>query len=536
MRNRYLYIIYFLLLFAVVLVRDYTPDNELKYISIANEAIDNGSYFAFYNHGEAYADKPPLFFWLIMATMGCSGGFPMGIIGLFSLLPAIGILMVMDAWMRRFRIEYSQPVANMMLLTTVMFLAGALVVRMDMLMSFFIVLSLYTFFKLYKNKGRQRDKWLLPVWIFLAIFTKGPMGFIIPLLSMAVFLLLDRNLRHFGRYMGWRQWAILVGLCAVWFLMVYIEGGKDYLNNILFKQTVGRGIDSFHHKEPVWFYFPRMLWSFAPWILLYLVAIFKGLAKRLLADDTLKFFLVVIVANIVMLSLVSSKIDIYMLPIYPFVAYLAAALLAAYKPGKVEKICVGIPAVIFMALLPASFFLSDMIPYGLAGTFALILPLVCLFIGGVVGFVCLFREDGLKKAVVSVALGMLVMVGTGSIAVSRVNEYIGLRVVAQEAERFVSGIGDVEYGYYMRDDLADMDVYLDRKLVPIYDIDSLSAVAGGEQKMLVFVREKDILRRDELKNWIDDRKSDLQIGDYRMYLLGGVDKHSDLLPAESASE
>lgn len=519
MRNKYLYVIYFLLLFAVVLVRDYTPDNELKYISIANEAIENGNFFTFYNHGEAYADKPPLFFWLIMATMGITGAFPMGVVGLFSLLPAIGVLIVMDRWMRRFRVACSQPVANLMLLTTVMFLAGALVVRMDMLMTLFIVLSLYTFFKLYKGKGSGRDRWLLPVWIFLAIFTKGPMGFIIPILSMVVFLLVNSELRRFGRYMGWRQWLVLLGLCGVWFSMVYIEGGREYLNNILFKQTVGRGIDSFHHKEPLWFYFPRMLWTFAPWVLLYLTAIIKGGVRRLFSDDTQRFFLVIILSNVAMLSLVSSKIDIYMLPIYPFVAYLAASMLSAYTPARLEKVCVGLPALVFILLLPASLFLGDKIPYGLAGSFALILPLACLFVGGLTGFIFLFRENGLNRAILSVALGMLAMVATGSVAVGQANEFIGLRIAADEARAIAVDNGAEAYGYYRHDDLADMDVYLGQGLTPIYDLDSLSAIDAADRRTVVFFREKDIRRSEELQGWIGEREYAVT-GSYRVFVLG----------------
>jgi len=46
--------------------RDFTPDNELRYLSIVDEALRNGTLFAFTNQGEIYADKPPLYFWLMM--------------------------------------------------------------------------------------------------------------------------------------------------------------------------------------------------------------------------------------------------------------------------------------------------------------------------------------------------------------------------------------------------------------------------------------------------------------------------------------
>ena len=40
----------------VMVLRDFTPDNELRYLSIADEALRQHTYFAFTNHGVPYAD------------------------------------------------------------------------------------------------------------------------------------------------------------------------------------------------------------------------------------------------------------------------------------------------------------------------------------------------------------------------------------------------------------------------------------------------------------------------------------------------
>ena len=67
MKSYRVFIFVFLALLPVLFLRDYTPGNELRYLSIADEAIKNGSWITFSNHGEPYADKPPLYFWIIMA-------------------------------------------------------------------------------------------------------------------------------------------------------------------------------------------------------------------------------------------------------------------------------------------------------------------------------------------------------------------------------------------------------------------------------------------------------------------------------------
>ena len=66
MKLRHIIILMFLSVIPLILFRDYTPSNELRYLNIADEAIANGNFFAFYDHGIPYADKPPLYLWIVM--------------------------------------------------------------------------------------------------------------------------------------------------------------------------------------------------------------------------------------------------------------------------------------------------------------------------------------------------------------------------------------------------------------------------------------------------------------------------------------
>ena len=79
------------------------------------------------------------------------------------------------------------------------------------------------------------------------------MGLLVPPVSIAVFLLVKRKPRDIGRYLGWKTWGVIAGLCAVWFTGVFLDGGVSYLDNLLFKQTVGRAVNAFTHSKPFWF-------------------------------------------------------------------------------------------------------------------------------------------------------------------------------------------------------------------------------------------------------------------------------------------
>lgn len=85
-------------LIPVLLLRDFTPSNELRYLSIADEALRNGTFFAFTDHGVPFTDKPPLYLWIVMLCRWLTGAHRMWLLGLFSLVPAIVIARVIDKW------------------------------------------------------------------------------------------------------------------------------------------------------------------------------------------------------------------------------------------------------------------------------------------------------------------------------------------------------------------------------------------------------------------------------------------------------
>ena|SRR5690554_1054723 len=164
MKRNYLYLIWFAALLPVMLLRDYTPDNELRYLSIVDEALQSGHLFTFTNQGIPYADKPPLYFWLMMAGKLLLGGHRIWFLSLLSFLPAVVIVRTMSVWVRREE-GVDLNLASLMMMTTGLFTGLALVVRMDMLMCMFIVLALHTFFKIYRGRGRKRDSLLFPLYL-----------------------------------------------------------------------------------------------------------------------------------------------------------------------------------------------------------------------------------------------------------------------------------------------------------------------------------------------------------------------------------
>ena len=342
-----------LCLMPVMIMRDFSPDNELRYLQIADEAIEDGSVFAFTLQGEPYADKPPLYLWIVILSRLLLGKHSMFLLSLFSLLPAFVIIAIMDRWSGLEKASERVGVAFMMM-TCALFLGMSVFLRMDMLMTMFIVLALHSFWQLYEGTGnRKRQEILLPVWIFLALFTKGPVGILMPPVAIACFLLLKRKGREIGKYLGWKTWGIIAGLCLVWFAGVYLDGGKAYLDNLLFHQTMGRAVNSFHHKAPFWYYFVAIWAIVAPYMFLLVGAVIVSLlrpSEGTSRSDREVFFCTTVVSTFVMLSLFSGKLAIYLAPVMPFMVLLFVEVLRRVGWRRWMTWSLAIPAAVVAVL------------------------------------------------------------------------------------------------------------------------------------------------------------------------------------------
>lgn len=514
---------YVLLLIAflpLLCLRDFTPNNELKYLSIADEAIENGTFLTFYNHGQPYADKPPLYFWIIMAGKLLLGRHSMCFIGLFSLLPALLILRLLGRWLSPYLKRPDLQSSSLMLITTGLFAGSAIVLRMDMLMCLFIFLAFRTFYKIYVRENSPRDKFLLPVYIFLALFTKGPVGLLLPLIAIPVFLLSQKKLQSFGHYFGLPQWIILVILCGLWFTGVYAEGGKEYLDNLLFKQTVHRAVDSFHHKAPFWYYFRTIWHSLAPWSLFYLTVILIALWKKLLRRDIEKFFFTVIAVTFIMLSLVSSKLDIYLLPAFPFFTGLAFLLLDKIHP-RLLSFTVFIPALLLLLAFPASYILFHRT--GQDYPFLLQLTFFSLAVGAVRSLYFLYTKH-FRKATDSLSVGILVAVFSGGLCMPAWNRYIGFRELCSCMQQVARQQNIQQYRYYNIRSAENMDVYLHRKIQKTEP--DIIIRENPEEDFILLVRQKDLIRNASLGKLVKNKRN-IPFQQYNIVIFQGKIKRPE---------
>ena len=523
-------------LLPAMALKDISPSNELRYLSIADEAIENGSVFTFSNQGEPYADKPPLYLWLLMLSKLLFGGHNTFILSLFSFIPAIVTIAVMDRWLmqvsRLTSIKFpfgDRFAAAMALGTSAMFLGTAVILRMDMLMTMFIVLALYTFYKMYRGIGNSTANGiLLPVYIFLALFTKGPVGILMPVLSIFFFLLLSGRLKDTGRYLGVRTWLILALLCGAWFLGVWLEGGREYLDNLLFHQTLDRAVDAFHHKKPVWYYLVAIWYVAAPYSIAAIYALFSRAGRQGYVTDAGRLFVVSFAVTFIMLSLFSSKLSVYLLPVLPFLIYYMA--LSGRNTGcngwmrfafMVPALLLAIVAVAMfsaphvMAFIPGLSLPEDMLQTARSGYVyvAGALLLVC----SVLSMHALFRRKSWTEAASWLSASILLVVLSLTPLVPRLNDYIGYRnlaAVAKELKEISGASGVATYGVHRPE---NMDVFLGEDVLILDGTESGEAVSGLSD--MILIAGKPALRDDQAAAETLSGMYNVQVGDYLVYVI-----------------
>jgi 4-amino-4-deoxy-L-arabinose transferase-like glycosyltransferase len=106
----------------------------------------------------------------------------------------------------------------------------------------------------------------------------------------------------------------------LWLVPAIFIGGEPFWREIFYKQTVGRAVGAWVHRSPPWFYLVRAPLTLLPWFFLTVAA----LRAR---DETAKFARSWMLAVLVPYSLLSSKLDVYMIAMLPAVALLIARFL-----------------------------------------------------------------------------------------------------------------------------------------------------------------------------------------------------------------
>ena len=332
------------------MTRDLFVGDETKYGQVIRE-MRGGHWLVPHLNGNPYSHKPPLHFWVIGGATLVAGTDSILPFVFQSLLAYAGTLLLVLHIGRRLYGESAGLIAALVWATFLLSWGTAQTARMDPAYVFLLTLAIWLVWLYLEGQAGGRALLGAGAAIGTAILIKGPMA----LVMIGTLLLLERIRR--GKLRGGAGWAGSFALAAiiplVWLVPALLAGGADYADELLVKQNVGRAIGSWVHRAPFWFYVPRFPATYFPWFAAVLFAI-VAIWKRPLdpADRSARSFLFRwILAVVIPFSLLSGKLDIYMLPALVPAAILTGAFLADSRLDWMDRWTIRINRIVMAVLV-----------------------------------------------------------------------------------------------------------------------------------------------------------------------------------------
>jgi 4-amino-4-deoxy-L-arabinose transferase-like glycosyltransferase len=352
-------------------LRDPWPADEPRFALIVRDMVATGDWLVPRVGGDVYADKPPLFFWLMGLCLTVIGSLRIAFL-VPSLLSGLACLVLIYDLGRRLWNRETGLAAALALLLTVQFVWQVRQAQIDATLLFWVVLGLY---------GLVRHLLLGPAWGWYAVgwaaagfgvITKG-VGFL-PLLILIPFAVM-RAPRWSPRMQGSSVALWFIGpvafLLAVstWLVPMLLAANADpviaaYRDEILFHQTVGRYTDAWHHREPFWYFIVRVipgLWLPLTLLLPWLVPRWR---KAWQAGDLRVALLTSWVVLVVLFfSFSSGKRGVYVLPAVPALALATGPyLLELLQRRGVQRLLFMLAAVLATVCLLGAIYVHALQP------------------------------------------------------------------------------------------------------------------------------------------------------------------------------
>ncbi len=308
--------------------RDLWDPDETRYAVVAREMRESGNWILPHLNREIYAEKPPLFFWLVNFSVFFLGEDSEFANRLPSSLAGFLTMIVTFFFGRRLFNARTGFFSALILATCFLFPQLSRWMMLDSLYTLFFLLSLFYFYQGYEDIENQQKYYpLAGFFVGLGVLTKGPAIYLSILVLLLNALIQKQARKAWNRNLLY-SFMISLAVVSLWLIPACWIGGEIYRDKILFEQNIGRlaGAGRHFHPQSVFFYFIRFPLEFLPWTVFLPVVLFRGLRNQEMDKKTFRFLWIWFATIFVFFTLSKGKKDNYILPLYPVAALLVGAL------------------------------------------------------------------------------------------------------------------------------------------------------------------------------------------------------------------
>ncbi len=346
---------------------DFNTKGEPREAVVAYTMLEHGNWILPINNGGDIPYKPPFFHWCIAffsLFIGHVNEFTSRLPSAVSLvLMTIGGF-VFYAKRKETQISF---IAAILTLTAFEVHRAGINCRVDMVNTAFMVGAMYLLYRWWE-KGKHQLPWLAILCMSGATLTKGPVGIILPCFVMGVFMLTQRE-NFWG--IVWRMaltalLSLIIPFC--WYYAAYLQGGDEFLR-LVKEENIDRFMGKMayeSHENPAWYNLLTLITGWLPYTLLLLFSLFilpwKKFSKTRFLENAKKatplqvFTWLAFLLVLFFYCIPKSKRSVYLLPCYPFMAYLIAEYIVWMMKEKMGalKVYAGVIASLAVILVIAT--------------------------------------------------------------------------------------------------------------------------------------------------------------------------------------
>lgn len=341
---------------------DFNTKGEPREAVVAYTMLEHGNWILPINNGGDIPYKPPFFHWCIAffsLFIGHVNEFTSRLPSAVSLvLTTIGGFVF---YAKRKNAQTSL-IAAILTLTAFEVHRAGINCRVDMVNTAFMVGAMYLLYRWWE-KGKHQLPWLAILCMSGATLTKGPVGIILPCFVMGVFMLTQRE-NFWG--IVWRMaltalLSLIIPFC--WYYAAYLQGGDEFLR-LVKEENIDRFMGKMayeSHENPAWYNLLTLITGWLPYTLLLLFSLFilpwKKFSKTRFLENAKKatplqvFTWLAFLLVLFFYCIPKSKRSVYLLPCYPFMAYLIAEYIVWMMKEKMGAIKVYAGVIASLAII-----------------------------------------------------------------------------------------------------------------------------------------------------------------------------------------
>ena len=223
----------------------------------------------------------------------------------------------------------------------------------------------------WRRMASENDDQCISAWVFLgfAILTKGPVAFVLAILTITSFLLSQKNWKTLICKIKPKKGFLITILISVpWYILELLKEGRPFWDNFFGYHNLQRYTSVVNnHAEPFWFFLYIMILSSLPFTPFLYYGIFKAFKdflksfneKSNITESLYTFSLCWLTSVLIFFSLSATKLPSYWLPAIPAGAILISNSYISLKNSNKSYLYLWTFNILIVFGVSMAFFFSD---------------------------------------------------------------------------------------------------------------------------------------------------------------------------------